>query len=64
MGGTAAVILPQVEDGPGRFADEVISRPERRIPAEEPRRRLGVRPEDLVEGIDAEAPGAREEPQS
>jgi hypothetical protein len=53
------------EDEPGKTADEVVKRPGERIPAEELRRRLGVRPEDLTEDLDAadaETPETREKP--
>jgi hypothetical protein len=46
-----------------RIVEEVVKRLEGRVPVEELRRRLGVRPEDLVEDLDAvdvEALEARE----
>jgi hypothetical protein len=41
------------EDEFRRIVDKVVKRLEGRIPVEELRRRLGVRPEDLVEDLDA-----------
>jgi hypothetical protein len=49
------------EDEFRRIVDKVVKRLEGRVSAEELRRRLGIRPEDLAEDLDAEAP-AREKP--
>jgi hypothetical protein len=51
------------EDEFRRFVDIFVKRLEGRVPVEELRRRLGVRPEDLVEDLDladVEAIEARE----
>jgi hypothetical protein len=44
------------EDEFRRIVEMIIGRLEGRVSAEELRRRLGVRPEDLAEDLDAEAP--------
>jgi hypothetical protein len=46
-----------------RIVEMIIGRLEGRVSAEELRRRLGVRPEDLAEDLDAEAP-ARGKPRA
>jgi len=55
MGKTVTVSIPSWmdEDEFRRIVDKVVKRLEGRIPVEELRRRLGVRPEDLVEDLDA-----------
>jgi len=65
MGKTVTVGIPSWvdEDEFRRFVDMFFKRLEGRVPVEELRRRLGVRPEDLVEDLDAvdvEAHEARE----
>jgi len=65
MGKTVTVSIPSWvdEDEFRRFVDMFFKRLEGRVPVEELRRRLGVRPEDLVEDLDAvdvEALEARE----
>jgi len=65
MGKTVTVSIPSWvdEDEFRRIVDKVVKRLEGRVPVEELRRRLGVRPEDLVEDLDAadvEALEARE----
>jgi hypothetical protein len=65
MGKTVTVSIPSWvdEDEFRRIVDKVVKRLEGRVPVEELRRRLGVRPEDLVEDLDAadvEAHKARE----
>jgi len=65
MGKTVTVSIPSWvdEDEFRRIVDKVVKRLEGRIPVEELRRRLGVRPEDLVEdsdAVDVEALEARE----
>jgi hypothetical protein len=65
MGKTVTVSIPSWvdEDEFRRIVDKVVKRLEGRVPVEELRRRLGVRPEDLVEDLDAadvEALKARE----
>ena len=65
MGKTATVSIPSWVDADEfrRIVDKVVKRLEGRVPVEELRRRLGVRPEDLVEDLDAadvEALEARE----
>jgi len=65
MGKTVTVSIPSWvdEDEFRRTVDKVVKRLEGRVPVEELRRRLGVRPEDLVEDLDAvdvEALEARE----
>jgi ribosomal protein S1 len=65
MGKTVTVSIPSWvdEDEFRRIVYEVVKRLEGRVPVEELRRRLGVRPEDLVEDLDAvdvEALEARE----
>jgi hypothetical protein len=41
------------EDELRRIADEVVKMLEGRVPVEELRKRLGIRPEDLAEDLDA-----------
>jgi ribosomal protein S1 len=55
MGKTVTVSIPSWvdEDEFRRFVDMFVKRLEGRVPVEELRRRLGVRPEDLVEDLDA-----------
>ncbi|MFZ8810547.1 MAG: hypothetical protein ACO2PN_20870 [Pyrobaculum sp.] len=65
MGKTVTVSIPSWvdEDEFRRIVDMFVKRLEGRVPVEELRRRLGVRPEDLVEDLDAvdvEALEARE----
>ncbi len=65
MGKTVTVSIPSWvdEDEFRRIVDKVVKRLEGRVPVEELRRRLGVRPEDLAEDLDAvdvEALEARE----
>jgi len=65
MGKTVTVSIPSWvdEDEFRRIVDMFVKRLEGRVPVEELRRRLGVRPEDLVEDLDAvdvEALKARE----
>jgi ribosomal protein S1 len=65
MGKTVTVSIPSWvdEDEFRRIVDKVVKSLEGRVPVEELRRRLGVRPEDLVEDLDAvdvEALEARE----
>jgi hypothetical protein len=65
MGKTVTVSIPSWVDEEEfrRFVDSLVKRLEGRVPVEELRRRLGVRPEDLVEDLDAvdvEALEARE----
>ncbi len=58
---TVSVPLWVDEDEFRRIVDEVVKRLEGRVPVEELRRRLGVRPEDLAEDLDAtEVPEVRE----
>jgi hypothetical protein len=64
MGRTVTVSIPSWVDADEfrRIVDKVVKRLEGRVPVEE-LRRLGVRPEDLVEDLDAvdvEAHKARE----
>jgi hypothetical protein len=60
---TVTVSIPSWvdEDEFRRFVEMFVRKLEGRVSAEELRRRLGVRPEDLAEDLDAEAP-AREKP--
>ena len=63
MGKTVTVSIPSWvdEDEFRRIVDKVVKMLEGRVSAEELRRRLGVRLEDLAEDLDAtEAPEARE----
>ncbi len=65
MGKTVTVSIPSWvdEDEFRRIVDMFVKRLEGRVPVEELRRRLGVRPEDLAEDLDAadvEALEARE----
>jgi len=65
MGKTVTVSIPSWvdEDEFRRIVDSFVKRLEGRVPVEELRRRLGVRPEDLVEDldvVDVEALEARE----
>jgi hypothetical protein len=65
MGKTVTVSIPSWvdEDEFRRIVDMFVKRLEGRVPVEELRRRLGVRPEDLAEALDAvdvEALEARE----
>jgi hypothetical protein len=55
MGKTVTVSIPSWvdEDEFRRIVDKVVKRLEGRVPVEELRRRLGVRPEDLAEDLDA-----------
>ena len=55
MGKTVTVSIPSWvdEDEFRRIVDMFVKRLEGRVPVEELRRRLGVRPEDLVEDLDA-----------
>ncbi len=52
---TVTVSIPSWvdEDEFRRFVDILVKRLEGRVPVEELRRELGVRPEDLVEDLDA-----------
>ncbi len=63
MGKTVAINIPSWmdEDEFRRFVDVLVKRLEGRVPVEELRRRLGIRPEDLAEdATDAEASKAQE----
>jgi ribosomal protein S1 len=65
MGKTVTVSIPSWMDEEEfrRIVDEVVKRLEGSVPVEELRRRLGIRPEDLVEDldvVDVEVPEARE----
>ncbi len=65
MGKTVTVSIPSWMDEEEfrRILDEVVKRLEGSVPVEELRRRLGIRPEDLVEDldvVDVEVPEARE----
>jgi len=65
MGKTVTISIPSWvdEDEFRRIVDKVVKRLEGRVPVEELRRRLGVRPEDLAEDldeVDVEALEARE----
>jgi hypothetical protein len=65
MSKTVTVSIPPWvdEDEFRRIVDEVIKMLEGRVPAEELRRRLGIRPEDLAEDVaDAEALKAQDKP--
>jgi hypothetical protein len=55
MGKTVTVSIPSWvdEDEFRMIVDMFVKRLEGRVPVEELRRRLGVRPEDLVEDLDA-----------
>ncbi len=55
MGKTVTVNIPSWmdEDELRRIVDMLVRMLEGRVPVEELRRRLGVRPEDLVEDLDA-----------
>jgi len=55
---TVTVSIPSWvdEDEFRKFVEMFVGRLEGRVSAEELRRRLSVRPEDLVEDLDAEAP--------
>jgi len=54
MGKTVTVSIPSWVDADEfrRIVDKVVKRLEGRVPVEELRRRLGVRPEDLAEDLD------------
>jgi ribosomal protein S1 len=54
MGKTVTVSIPSWMDEEEfrRIVDEVVKRLEGRVPVEELRKRLGIRPEDLVEDLD------------
>jgi hypothetical protein len=49
---TVGISLWVDEDEFRRIVDEVVKRLEGRVPVEELRRRLGIRPGDLVEDLD------------